>query len=370
MCRRFTMKSLKDIFSNLGSNDGAQGVVGIDIGSSSIKVVELQSRKGVVTLATYGELQLGPYTEKHIGESVTLTAKQEQEALVDVLRESAVKAKKAVFAMPLSSSFVTNVTLDTEPNADMAALVRVEARKVIPASLSEVTLDWAEVETGEEKKKKDAPTELRSVLIAAIQNNALERFKVLMQFAGIEQPPTEIECFSTIRALFNSADKDMAVIDIGAISTKLFIARGGLLMRMHRIRAGGAVATNRIASVLNISFEDAELKKQNISRSDSDFSDVKRAHDSSYERAFREFNQVLREYEQKNGVTLNSVYLAGGGAMFPGADTLLQEILGRQVIRANPFSKVAYPAFMQDTIKEIGPSFTVALGAAIRAFDE
>lgn len=353
----------------MGGGDSAAGVVGIDIGSSSIKVVELQNKKGVITLSTYGELQLGPYAEKQIGESVVLTAKQEQEALVDVLRESAVSARKAVFAMPLSSSFVTNVTIEAESNDDISALVRVEARKVIPASLSEVTLDWAEVETESSSKKKDESAP-RSVLIAAIQNAALERFKVLMQFAGIEQPPTEIECFSTIRSLFNPKDKEVVVIDIGSISTKLYIARGGLLMRMHRIRAGGAVATNRIASVLNCSFEDAEIKKQSADRNDEKFSDVKRAHDSSYERAFREFGQVLREYEEKNNVSLSTIYVSGGGAMFPGTDALLQDVLGRQVLRANPFSKVAYPAFMQDTIKEIGPSFTVALGAALRSFDE
>lgn len=367
------MKSLKQIFSSFPSKSDSSGpVVGIDIGSSSIKVVELKEQKGVVTLSTYGELQLGPYAQKQIGESVTLTAKQEQEALVDVIRESAVQAKRAVFAMPLSSSFVTNVTLDADAAADLAALVRVEARKVIPVSLSEVTLDWAEVETeesAESAKKIKEPQTKRSVLIAAIQNIALERFKVLMQFVGIIQPPTEIECFSTIRALYNTSDKDMAVIDIGAVSTKLFITKGGLLMRMHRIRAGGALATNRIASILNVDFEEAEIKKQSIQKTDADFADIKRAHDSSYERAFREFSQVLKEYEEKNGITLPMIYLSGGGSMFPGIETLLQESIQKQVIKANPFSKVAFPAFMQDTVKEIGPSFAVALGSALRSFE-
>ena len=371
------MKSLKEILSTFSSKTDRSGpVVGIDIGSSSIKVVELEERKGVVTLSTYGELQLGPYAQKQIGESVTLTAKQEQEALVDIIRESAVHAKRAVFAMPLSSSFVTNVTLETEPTADLAALVRVEARKVIPASLSEVTLDWAEVETEdtatEDKKKKQPVPEVpikRSVLIAAIQNAALERFKVLMQFIGITQPPTEIECFSTIRALYSAADKDMVIIDIGAVSTKLFITKGGLLMRMHRIRAGGALATNRIASVLNVDFEEAEIKKQNLQKTDIEFADIKRAHDSSYERAFKEFGQVLKEYEEKNGIILNTIYLSGGGSMFPGIEMVLKESIQKQVIKANPFSKVAFPAFMQDTVKEIGPSFAAALGAALRSFE-
>jgi type IV pilus assembly protein PilM len=361
------MKSLKDLLSFISPAD-VGGVVGIDIGSSSVKVVELEEKKGVLTLGTYGELQLGPYASKQIGESVTLNAQQEQEALVDIIRESGVTAKRAVFAMPLSSSFVTNATINAEPDADIGALVRVEARKVIPAALSEVTLDWAEIEAGERDPKSTEPVD-RTVLIAAIQNNALDRYKALMQFVGIKEPPTEIECFSTIRSVATASEKDVAIIDIGAISTKLYISQSGLLMRMHRIRAGGAIATNRIASVLNESFEDAEIKKQTADRKTKEFADIKRAHDSSYERAFREFAQVLREYEAKSGVSLSTVYVSGGGAMFPGIENVVQDILGRPVVKAHPFAKVSYPAFLQDTIKEIGPTFSVALGAALRAFE-
>ena len=362
------MKFFDSISSSFKSAQSASNsVVGIDIGSSSIKVVEIKEEKGVVTLSTYGEVQLGPYAGKQLGESVQLTPKQEQEALVDVMRESAVKAIEAVFSMPLSSSFVTNVSLEADADADLAALVRVEARKVIPASLSEVTLDWAEVEVTKEEAKQE--TKHRNVLIAAIQNSALERFKVLMQFAGLKQPPTEIECFSSIRSLFKSQNQDIVIIDIGATSSKLYISRKGLLMRMHRIRAGGAIATKQIADTINIDFERAEKMKYDANQAADHFAEMKRAHNSSYDRAFREFRQVLREYEAKTGISFSQVYLSGGGALFPGIDTHLAAALDREIILANPFSKVAYPAFMEDTMKEIGPSFTVALGAALRMFE-
>ncbi len=363
------MSFLDNIISSAGKGSAADGVVGIDIGSSSIKVVELQDRKGVLTLATYGEIQLGPYVGKPIGESVNLEPKQEQEALVDVIRESAVKARNAVFAMPLSSSFVTNVSIDADADADLASMVRVEARKVIPASLSEVTLDWAEVETVKSDKKADDGKEQRSVLIAAIQNSALERFKILMQFAGLNNPPTEIECFSTIRGIYHSDEPDVAVIDIGAVSSKLYIAKKGLLMRMYRIRAGGTLATKRIAEVLRVTFEEAEEMKYAAEKQADNFPHIKRAHHGSYDRAFREFGQVIREYENKTGINIPLVYLTGGGAAFPGTDIHLKESLGREVLLANPFSKVAYPAFMEDTMRQIGPSFSGALGAAMRAFE-
>ncbi len=364
------MNFISSIFSATKSDfdSTTKSVVGIDIGSSSIKVVELQEKKGVITLATYGEVQLGPYVGKSVGESVVLDANKEQAALVDVIRESAVKTRNAVFATPLSASFVTNVTLEADADADLSSMVRVEARKVIPASLSEVTLDWAEVEvTKDEQLTNEKNT--RNVLIAAIQNSALERFKVLMQFVGLKQPPTEIECFSVIRGLFNNEENDIAIIDIGAVSAKLYIVRKGLLMRMYRIRAGGAIATKQISEVLNVTFEEAEALKFTADKNSPDFSDLKRAHNSSYDRAFREFNQVLREYESKTGIKLTSVYLTGGGALFPGTDAHLKEFLNRSITIANPFSKIAYPAFMDDTMKAISPSFSVALGAAIRIFE-
>jgi type IV pilus assembly protein PilM len=361
------MAGIKDFLSGLGSGSSA-GVVGVDIGSSSIKVVELEERKGVLTLMTYGEIQLGPYVADSVGQSVILNPEQEQAALVDVIRESAVHAREAVFAMPLSSSFVTNVSVNIAPDTDLSAMVRVEARKVIPASLSEVSLDWIEVDIQDNAKKTSEEVE-RKILIAAIQNVALDRFRALMNFTGFRRPPTEIECFSVVRALLQSEDKHMAIIDIGANSAKLYIAKDGLLMRMHRIRAGGAIATEAIAKELSLKFEAAELRKQTLTRDNVDFAKIQKIHHSTYDRAFREFRQVLSEYETKNNVKLDFVYLAGGSAIFPGTDTLLKDALGKEVFISNPFKKVSYPAFMADMMKEIGPSFTVAVGAALRAFE-
>lgn len=358
------MKAFAGLFSALASSAKDTGrVVGIDIGSSSIKVVEVQERDGVLTLTTYGELQLGPYAEQEIGQSLSLDPKQEQQALVDVLRESAVKARNAVFAMPLASSFVTTMHFDADFDEDLMPRVRVEARKYIPVPISDVTLDWAEIGTPTKKKKQ------RDVLVAAIQNEALSRFKVLMQFVNLKEPPTEIECFSAIRAAYESQEKNIAVIDIGAVATKLYIAKGGLLQRMHRVRAGGTIATKRIASTLELTFEAAEDLKRTIATEDERFRDVQRAHHSVYERPLLEFKQVMNEYEKQSHEKIDAVYVAGSGVLFPTTKQYLADTLQSEVRLLNPFSKVAYPAFMEDIIYDLGPTFHVALGAALRVFE-
>jgi type IV pilus assembly protein PilM len=359
------MKAFANIFSALmQKGQDTSRVVGIDIGSSSMKVVEVQNRNNVLTLSTYGEIQLGPYANHAVGEAIPLDAKQEQQALVDILRESAVKATTAVFSMPLASSFVTSIRFDADQKEDLAPRVRVEARKYIPVPINEVTLDWAEVGENTDKESRE-----RNVLVAAIQNDALTRFKILMQFVNLKEPPTEIECFSSIRAAFNEDEKHLAVIDIGALSTKLYLAQDGLLQRMHRVRAGGSIATKRIADTLERPFEEAEQIKRTLTPESQGYRDIVRAHHSCYERPLTEFKQVMREYEVANDTSIEVVYLAGSGALFPNLKQLVADTLQCEARYINPFKKVSYPAFMEDMLPELGPTFHVALGAALRTFE-
>jgi type IV pilus assembly protein PilM len=355
-----------DLFAKSSpKNTGAPRVVGIDIGTSSIKVVELQERSGVVTLTTYGELQLGPYEEgKTVGQSVTLTPNLERQALVDVLRESAVKARQAVLAMPLSASFVTVMTLQAAPREDISSRVRVEARKYIPVPIAEVALDWAEVET-----RAGVADTARDILLAAIQNDALKRFTTLMQTVEFSNPPTEIECFSTIRSIYSGDEPDVAIIDIGATSCKLYLIRSGLLQRMYRVRAGGVIATERAVAEGRGTFEEIEALKRSVTREQSAFTFLQKIHHAQYDRVFKEFKQVIEEYEARVGVTIPQIVLTGGGSLFPGLDVFTAHHFNREVRYASPFDKVAYPAFMEDTLRQIGPTFTPALGAALRLFE-
>jgi type IV pilus assembly protein PilM len=358
--------SLFDLFSTGNKKSTTTNrVVGIDVGSSSIKVVELQDRNDVVTLTTYGEIQLGPYLDNNVvGQAVTLPPEVERQALVDVLRESAVKAREAVLAIPLSASFVTTMTIPATAKEDITPRVRVEARKYIPVPIAEVVLDWAEVET-----KNVVNETSRDVLLAAIQHESLGRFNVLLKTVEIQNPLTEIECFSAIRSLYTNSEIDSAVIDVGATSTKLYLMRTGLLQRMYRVRAGGAYCTEQISKELSLSFEEAETLKRSITRDHSKFSLVQKIHQNHFDRVLKEFKQVIEEYEARTGAVVSSMYLAGGGSHFPGLDSFFSNNLSRKIVKARPFNKVAYPAFMEDTMNEIGPEFSVALGAALRSFE-
>jgi len=354
------MGLLSNLIQSANLQPTAPNVLGVDIGSSSIKVVELEERSGVLTLVTYGEIQLGPYVQEALGAAVQLDPKQEQEALVDVIRESAVKSRQAVFAMPLASSFISTTTLDVGPEADLNAQVRLEARKIIPAALSEVTLDWAELEPADNQLG-------RPVLIAAIQNTAIARLNVLMQFVGLQNSPTEIECFSTGRTIPHQGHS--IIMDFGASSAKMYIANNGVLSRMHRINVGGTQISHQFANLQETDFETAELEKIQMQPSDSGYASLQGVYSKVYSRALREFKQVLENYQSGNQANITVIHICGGASLYAGLGKMVQNTTGIPTKYVNPFANVAYPAFMEDAMKEIGPSFVPALGAALRHFE-
>lgn len=339
--------------------------VGVDIGGTSIKMVELENRDGVITLTTYGELQIGPYADAPLGQSVELETKREQAAVIDLIRESAIKATDAVYTVPLSSSFVTVINVpEIDGVEDVSAQVRVEARKYIPIPINDVSLDWAEIKRP--GRKKDGSKE---VLLAAIQNETLDRLQELMKQTNMPNQPTEIECFSMLRSVTGPNDKGVAIIDLGGSSSKLYISQNGLLEQIHRVRVGGAMATEKIAEALNSNFDEAEVKKRRTDPSTEIGRTITKVHNETYTRVFREFKRVIDEYEQTHQRTVDTVLLTGGVSLFQGVGEQVTAGIDRSVTTAAPFTQVAYPAFMEDVVTEIGPSFAVALGAALQKFE-
>ncbi len=357
---------LKNIFKTLAPANVIlpRHVVGIDFGASSVKVVELEQRETLLALKTYGELQLGPYGQKPLGRVVQLTLQQRVEALVDVMREANVSGEAGVLALPLSSSFVTVFGITAKADEDLSPRVKVEARKYVPVPLTEVSLDWTELPP---LSDTDAPG-VREVMVAAVQNESYADMNSLMSAVKLTSQPTEVEIFSVLRALTKTDDTSFAVIDLGAQTSKIYIAHEGMVRKIHRVFAGGAQVTDRIAQAMSLGAEDAENVKRNYTVGDASAAAITQAMQGTYERALQEFRRVLLQYEARAGAPVGRVVLTGGVAAFPDMPSIVSYHLDRPVTRANAFNKVAYPAFMEDTLTEIAPTFTVALGAALRPY--
>lgn len=358
---------LKNIFSFLQKNADARPtkVVGIDFGSSSIKVVEVELRENVLALSTYGELQIGPYADTDMGNVVKLPLPKRVEAVVDILRESGIVAKTGVMALPLIDSFVTIVSLPVKDGENIESRVPVEARKYIPVPLTDVTLEWTDVTDAQEDRTSE-----RDILIAAIHNDALIDTRSLLNSIQMVSQPAEIEIFSTLRGLAKESDDALAVIDLGAQMSKLYVSEGGFLRRIHRVRAGGAQVTEAMSQYLSIPFQEAENRKRNYTPEAVAASDIKKITAQTFDRALLEFRRVVSQYEQKSGKKISRIVFTGGSTLFYDFVSYASYMFDQQIELGNPFTKVGYPAFMEDKLREIGPVFAPALGAALRPFEQ
>lgn len=356
--------SLSSIFTGIQqkTTDITPTTVGIDIGSASIKVVEIEETPRTIMLRTYGELQLGPYDNKALGEVVQLDSTKRVEAVTDVMREAGVSGRRGALAMPLSSSFLTVIPINLGPQEDLASRIPVEARKYVPLPLSDVALDWSEL------PQKDDKTSVTEVLVAAIENKALAEHRSLLSAIGMTGEAAEIEAFSLIRSLWRTKDTTLAIIDIGAYSSKLYIVRGGMLERLHRVAAGGREISRLISEKMSLPFEEVENLKRNYDRSTEQGAVIFQTMTSVIDGPLSEFGRLLGQYEARMGAQIGRIVISGGVSSSPYCVEYFKDRFGRPVEKADPFAKVAYPAFMEDTLKDIGPSFGVALGAALRAF--
>lgn len=357
--------SLSKIFKQAtkATRDPSTTNVGIDIGSASVKVVEIEETPRTIMVRTYGELQLGPYDAKSLGEVVILPEQKRVEAVSDVMREAGVSGRSGALAIPLSSSFLTVIPVTVSPQEDLSARIPVEARKYVPLPLTDVSLDWSELPPIGTNQ-----TNIKEILLAAIENKALTEHRALLTSIGMKGEAAEIEAFSLIRSLWRAKDTTLVIIDFGARSSKLYVVRNGVLERVHRVGQGGREVTKQIAERLKISFEEAENKKRAYDRATEEGGVIFQIMTSILDSSLAEFGRLIGQYESRVGEQIGRIIITGGVSSSPYVLQYVKDRFARPVELADPFAKVAYPAFMEDVLKEIGPSFGTALGAALRKF--
>lgn len=356
----------------------SQSVVGIDFGSSAIKLVQLKKKGGHAVLETYGELALGPYAGIEIGRATNLPIEKRIEALTDLMRESNVTTKNAGLSIPLSATLLSLIQVPTLDERRMAEMVPIEARRYIPVSISEVTLDWWVIPRTQEvfsapegMENHPQETNKSDVLLVAILNEALERNKQIVRGVGLDNVFYEIEIFATVRASLDQGIQPVMVLDMGAASTKLYLVEHGIVKDSHIINRGSQDITLALASTLGIPVAQAEETKRTIGLSTApEHKQVSESISVVLGHIFSEANRVMLSFEKKTNKPLSKVVLTGGGAVLKGFTDAAQVHFKTEVVSAQPFEKVTFPAFLGDILKSIGPEFAVAMGIGLRKLSQ
>lgn len=358
--------------------------LGIDIGSSSIKVVQLKKKNGKATLQTYGVIALGPYGNSDVGAISVLKTEDLARALTDVMKESNVTTKSAVISIPSLSSLIFTISLPGNIKEDqLSKIIPMEARKYIPVPIGEVTLDWFVIPKEAEfiepvnnnqtpnssasSDPKETPTE---VLVVAIHNDLLSQYRDLLKKTNLNSDSFEMEIFSNMRSSFGHEVLPVMLIDFGAAKTKVSIIEAGVVRVFHVVNRGSQDITRNISQSLGVSFSQAEQMKRNVGLDASIDPRVENISRLSINYIFSDINSIVFAYEKKYNKTISKVFLAGGGSILKGLLDAARQNFKSEVIYSDPFSKTEAPAFLEPVLKESGPEFACAVGLALRSLSQ
>ena len=353
-----------------GGSDSSGDVVGVDVGTSSIKLVEIKKKGGKAVLATYSTLALGPYANLDIGATTNLSGEVLAKALGDAVREGSITTTNAAFSIPSSASLVFIIELP--PNIeekDFANIVPTEARKYIPVPITEVSLDYWVIprrSDGAEDTGSAAPSKTE-VLVAAIHNETLAKYRDLAKAAGLSADIFEIEVFSEIRSSFLHELSAVLLMDVGASKTKLAIVEYGIVRTFHIVNRASNDITTNISRSLTIPFGKAEDLKRQVGLLGTGeaqaASDVAKL---AVDYILSEAASVIQNFERKYNKPVSKVLLSGAGVLLPGFREHAGEVLRIETVGSDPFNKVVVPAFVAKVLMETGPEFSTALGVALR----
>ncbi len=329
-----------------------KSVLGVDIGSSSIKIVQIDST-GNPRLETYGMVDIAePITSQTTDEKVHQIA----ELLKNLIDKAKVTTKDCIMSLPNSAVFTSVIDMPKMGDKEMESAMQFEAKKYVPLPFSEVTLSWTIISENDDGASN-------RVLLIAVPKQIRDIYIKLFQLAGLNLEIIEIEALALIRALVVDSKKNDVIIDIGAKVTGLNFVRHGSLQLTRNLSIGGDTITDRIAQELNLSTDRAEQFKRDFGLHGTDF--LPEAVKPVLNTIKTEVSQIMGIYKAHN-VVADRVVLVGGGSQLPGIAEYFTAELGVPTVLGDSLARVTYPEQVRSILTRYSLHLTIAIGLAIR----
>jgi type IV pilus assembly protein PilM len=342
-----------------------QSFLGVDIGTFSIKIVEMSKAGKRKKLDNYGEIQAEALYEKPFRtfdkSILTVSTKEIAKSISAILSEAKIKTKKAYFSIPDYSTFFTTFSVPPMTEEELPNAVKYEARQHIPLPLSEVVLDWQKIEGGQDKTPF-------KILLVAVPNEVINQYQEIAQNSGLELVALEAEVFGLSRSLVKEERGVLALIDVGARSTTVSIINNQVLRISHSFDTSGNDLTNIVAKSLNLGYPEAEAlkKKQGLFTQNGQ---SREALLPLIDLIVHEAKKIFQSYAQNEGQEVQRVILSGSSALLPGFVGYFSQETGKPTEIASPFSDTLYPPVLEETLKAIGPTYSIAAGEAMKGLE-
>jgi len=349
--------------------------LGIDIGTSSIKVIELSRWGERRKLENYGEIAASTIYKKPFRtfeKSTLLLSNQNiSRAIKAIIEETKTKTRQVIFSIPDFSSFFTNFELPAMTKEELSKAVVYEARRHVPLPLGEITLDWQVIKGQVSNQKK---TKLK-ILLVAVPNEVINQYQEIAAISGLELFALEAEVFGLLRSLVREQTKPIVLVDLGAQSTTCSTIDKRVLRTSYSFDLSGNELIELVSKSLSIDYKSAEdlIRKYGI-LTDQKFDlggekNIREILLPLIDIILREIKRVSRNFYQAEKREIQKVIIAGGTALIPGLKEYFQDSLKKETEIANPFSNIFYPPILEKTLKEMSPSYAIAVGMALRGFE-
>jgi type IV pilus assembly protein PilM len=344
--------------------------VGIDIGTSEIKVVQLSSFGGRIKLENYGQISSKSFYQKpfrSFEKSTLLLSTQEIiKAIKAIFEEAKIKTKSVYFSIPDFASFFTTFELPPMTEEEVSFAVEAEARKHIPIPISEVVWDWQLI-----GRKPFMGREKFKILLVSVPKEVINQYNLIGNSLGIESVSLEAETFSLVRSL-SEKNKIISIIDIGARTTSCSIIEGKVLKISRSFDLSEDEFIQTISKSIGVTpdlAEEMKIKYGLLSTDAPEGKEIREILVPLINSLLHEIEQTFLRFKSAEGREIEKIILAGGTANLPGILQYFQNYFKKEIEIANPFKKIYFPAILESTLKEIGPSFSVAVGLALRGFE-
>ena len=344
----------------------SKGLVGVDISSTTVKLLELSVKNGRYWVESYAVM---PLPENSVVEKSILNPEAVADALERVVNLANPHTTHVAIAVPTSMVIHKIIEMDADmSDEEREVQIRMDAEQYIPFPLDEVSLDFEVL-----PDRLANPNRVNVLLVATRTENVDTRVEVL-ELAGLVAKVADVESYAMERAFSVFADRlpmganTVGILDIGHTMTTLSVMQKGKIIYTREQVFGGRQLTQDVQSRYGLSFEEAgRAKKERTLPDDYDTEVLEPFLDAVVQQAARSL-QFFFSSSQFNEI--DHILLAGGIANIPGLAKLLQQKLGYRVTIANPFLQMGFsPQIDIKKIENDASSLMVACGLALRSFD-
>ncbi|MBI5562585.1 MAG: type IV pilus assembly protein PilM [Deltaproteobacteria bacterium] len=340
--------------------------VAFDIGSNSIKLIQMSQSKKGWELQKMGMTELPPeaIVDGSIIDSMTVT-----NALKEMVKEHGVKIKDTVSSLTGHSVIIKKVNFPAMTEDELADSIQWEAEQYIPFPITDVNIDFQILGADTEGKGQ------MDVMLVAVKKDVINDYTNVIKEAGLNPVVIDVDSF----ALENMMEvnypvtpgENVAVVNIGASITSISVIAGGMTVFTRSIPMGGNQFTEEIQRQMNVSFRDAEEMKTGKKTEGVDVAALQGVVETVSTNLSFEVKRSLDFFiGGAQGADINKIYLSGGGAKSKGLLEMMQDKTAMPVELADAFKNlIANPRqFDTEKLGALSQHFGVAIGLATRRF--